>query len=136
MTEVSEHLHTVWSVQSLCFVYFWTQSCEMISRLARCLMVGLPWGQFHGCSISPMWITSFFISPTLRAVPIITWRQIPAETNNQVFEKILRHKITTIKTLSTVYMLLDNSTKWWSDKRILQFRLLLTYYQSIFLSTA
>ena len=32
-----------------------------ILRLIRCLMVGLPWGQFQGCSIFPMWqATSFF----------------------------------------------------------------------------
>lgn len=37
-----------------------------------CLMVGLPWGQFQGWSISPMWVMSFFISLVLRAVPIIT----------------------------------------------------------------
>lgn len=48
------------------------QSWEIISRLARCLMVGLPCGQFQGCSISPMWSTSFFISLMLRAVPTIT----------------------------------------------------------------
>ena len=35
-------------------------------------MVGLPWGQFQGWSISPMWVMSFFISLVLRAVPIIT----------------------------------------------------------------
>jgi len=35
-------------------------------------MVGLPCGQFQGCSISPMWSTSFFISLMLRAVPTIT----------------------------------------------------------------
>lgn len=51
------------------------QSFEMMSRLARCLMVGLPWGQFHGCSISPMWTRSFFISLALKAVPIITFKQ-------------------------------------------------------------
>ena len=32
-----------------------------ILRLIRCLMVGLPWGQFQGCSIFLMWqATSFF----------------------------------------------------------------------------
>lgn len=51
------------------------QSFEMMSRLARCLMVGLPWGQFQGCSISPMWTRSFFISLALKAVPIITFKQ-------------------------------------------------------------
>lgn len=50
------------------------QSSEMRSRFMRCLMVGLPWGQFHGCSISPMWTRSFLISVALRAVPIITCR--------------------------------------------------------------
>lgn len=44
----------------------------MTSRLAMCLIVGLPWGQFQGWSISPMWTISFFISLVLRAVPIIT----------------------------------------------------------------
>lgn len=37
-----------------------------------CLIVGLPCGQFHGCSISPMCVTSFFISCQFNAVPIIT----------------------------------------------------------------
>ena len=32
-------------------------------------MVGLPWGQFQGCSISPMWQKIFFIWAWVSAVP-------------------------------------------------------------------
>ena len=52
-------------------------NCEAgsILRLIRCLMVGLPWGKFQvfqGCSISPMWQTTFVIWAWLSAVPAMT----------------------------------------------------------------
>ena len=42
-------------------------------RLIRCLMVGLPWGQFQGCSIFPMWqaTSSSFICVWLSAAPTL-----------------------------------------------------------------
>ena len=41
-------------------------------RLTRCLIVGLPWGQDQGLSMSAMWSTICRMPDLLRAVPIIT----------------------------------------------------------------
>lgn len=75
------------SSRCVTFVLVQHQFYEIMSRLTRCLIVGLPWGQFHGCSISPMWTRSFFISLTLRAVPTITWRCSRNKQNQKVFRK-------------------------------------------------
>lgn len=79
------------------------QSWEIISRLARCLMVGLPCGQFQGCSISPMWITSFFISLVFRAVPTITCVNRHTLTN---WQQHLNHTLcSTLQVLWTIELL-------------------------------
>ena len=47
------------------------QESGRASRLTKCLIVGRPCGQFQGCSISLMWLTSFLIWCVFSAVPIM-----------------------------------------------------------------
>lgn len=50
-------------------------------KLIRCLMVGRPCGQFHGCSISPIWQTSLHIWGIVSAVPIMMLLRHALEAN-------------------------------------------------------